>query len=101
MWCVEVLDGPYEGLIYQYDTIRLVDAQGNLVEEDAEVDDTYISFNTITISNPKKVEQTDELSHEIFGEILNELVKTEFERMTLVDETNESELIDSQKLDTQ
>jgi len=102
MWCIEVLDGPYHGLVFQYDTIKLVDENGNTPEnEDVPEGDLFISFNTITIKNPNKIELKDDMSEEIFGEILNKLFKEELSRMTLIDEEYVEEIDEPESTGTE
>lgn len=101
MWCVEIMNGPYTGLVYQYDTIRLVDSKGNIVEDDTPEEEMYVTFNTITIKNPNEVELTNEQSKQIFGEILNKLMTEEIDRMTLIDEDYVEEIDESESLNTE
>jgi hypothetical protein len=66
-WCVEITeDGPYKGLIYQYDTVKL--------QETAE-GDVEFHFSTVFVNNPNDVSDTDQELIEAFGQILVELIE--------------------------
>lgn len=73
-WCVKITEGDYEGLVYQYDVVRI----------DDEVDDNgaaQLTFNTITIDNPNNVDLTQENDKGILGGILVEIISQQLEEM--------------------
>ena len=67
MQCIKITEGDYEGVVFQYDNIRL--------EEDKE-DEASISFNFITVENEKGLDLTEEPFIDILGQILNELLRS-------------------------
>ena len=66
LMCIEVEDGPFKGVVFQYDNLRL--------DED-EDDDAKVSFNFITVKNEQGLDLTSEDFIAILGEILNELLR--------------------------
>lgn len=66
-WCVKITEeGPYAGLIFQYDTIR--------IEETAEGEPEF-HFSTIFVDNPNDVSNSNPELIRGFGEILVDLVE--------------------------
>ena len=60
---IQILDGPLEGLVYQYDTV-------GFNEEDATEDGAILEFNTLELENPNKFDLTTEENGTILGDIL-------------------------------
>ena len=86
-WCVEIEEGQFTGVVYQYDTI-------NFEEIDAG-EDAVLKFNTITVSNPNEEDLTDEEFSGIIGDIL---VKIIAERMDENEEPNAGNTSNIKKL---
>lgn len=70
-WCIRILDGEYEGLVYQYDTVR--------IEEDDE--GAVLHFNTITVENPNNADLTEENDKHILGGILTAIIEEELNQL--------------------
>ena len=66
-WCVEIQEGTFEGLVYQYDTI-------NFKETDENGDDAVLNFNTITVDNPNEEDLTTEEFSGIIGDVLVKII---------------------------
>ena len=66
-WCVEIEEGTFKGVVYQYDTI-------NFKELDEEGTDATLKFNTIMVSNPNEEDLTDEEFSGIIGDILVKII---------------------------
>jgi len=66
LMCIEILEGDYAGVMFQYDNIRM--------EEKSE-DDVRMHFNFITIKNEQGLDLTEEPFIDTIGEILNELLR--------------------------
>jgi len=64
-WCVQILEGDYEGLIYQYDTVEFLE----------ENNDTILKFNTITVENKDEYELTGDEFTSIIGDILVNIIE--------------------------
>lgn len=81
-WAIEIKDGEYEGVVYQYDTV-------SFDEEDN--GDVILSFNTITLNNPKDLNLTSESFESILGEILTEIIEEQLEQVNGEDGTGDTE----------
>ena len=66
-WCVEIEEGTFKGVVYQYDTI-------NFKETDENGDDAVLNFNTITVDNPNEEDLTDDEFSGIIGDILVKII---------------------------
>lgn len=65
-WTILIEEGDYQGVAYQYDTV-------SINEEDN--GDVVLSFNTITLDNPNKLDLYNEEFEVIMGEILTDLIE--------------------------
>lgn len=72
-WCIKILDGEYEGLVFQYDTVKFNPPANG--EEYAADEETTLTFNTITVENPNNVNLTEENDKGIMGAILVDLIQ--------------------------
>ncbi len=88
-WCVEIEEGQFTGVVYQYDTINF-----NEIDEGG---DAVLKFNTITVSNPNEEDLTDEEFSGIIGDIL---VKIIAERMDENEEENAGNTSNTEELNT-
>ena len=66
-WCVEIQEGPFEGVVYQYDTIHFKEA-------DEQGEDAILDFNTITVDNPNDEDLTTEEFSSIIGDVLVKII---------------------------
>lgn len=66
LMCIEILEGEYKDVIFQYDNLRLV--------EDSD-EEASMNFNFITVKNEQNLDLTSEDFIAILGEILNELLR--------------------------
>ena len=82
-WCIKIHDGEYEGLVYQYDKVKM--------EEDKDGDGAMITFNTITVENPNDVDLTEENEKSIMGVILTDIITQQMK------EHNENGTSDTEK----
>lgn len=81
LMCIKIMEGDYEGVVFQYDNIRL--------EED-EDEEASISFNFITVDNPEELDLTAKPFIDILGEIMNELLRSFVENADRTDNTEAS-----------
>ena len=88
-WCVEIEEGQFTGVVYQYDTINF-----NEIDEGG---DAVLKFNTITVSNPNEEDLTDEEFSGIIGDIL---VKIIADRMDESEEENAGNTSNTEELNT-
>ena len=70
-WCIKILDGEYAGLVYQYDVVK--------IGEEAEDGSAELTFNTITVENPRNVDLTEENDKGILGGILVSIIQEQLE----------------------
>ena len=72
-WCVKILEGELEGLVYQYDTVAF--------NED-ESGQGYLDFNILMVENPKEKDFTSAPATVILGNILCEIVEDNLREST-------------------
>lgn len=65
---IKILDGPLEGVVYQYDTI-------SFAEEEHEDGSMTLSFNTLELENPLNYDLSSEENGSIIGDILVEIIE--------------------------
>jgi hypothetical protein len=73
-WAVKILDGEYEGLVYQYDIVKFNESEGE--------DGADITFNTITLDNPNNADLTEENDKGILGAVLVDIIQQQLEQMS-------------------
>jgi hypothetical protein len=81
--CIEVLDGPLMGLIFQYDTVNFIEP------EDSEGGDATLQFNTLACHNPDNFDLTDDANGDILGNILLEIITSSLKDMEETDDNRE------------
>jgi len=74
-WCVEIAEGEFKGVVYQYDTIN--------INEPEKGEDAVLKFNTITVDNPNEEDLTDDEFAGIIGDILVKIISDRMEEETL------------------
>lgn len=67
-WCIKILEGEYEGVVYQYDTI-------NMKIEETEDDEAVIKFEYIKVDNPNDLDLDSNEFVTIIGDILTEFLQ--------------------------
>ena len=72
-WSIQIDEGDYEGVVYQYDTVSF--------EESAENGDVVLNFNTITLENPNELDLTTSEFETIMGDILVSIIEEQLEQM--------------------
>jgi len=77
-WSIEILDGVYEGLVYQYDTVSVKEVDEQVV----------LDFNVIALHNPKEFDLTEAETSTIMGDILGELIEQYLEEQNDVENGN-------------
>ena len=82
-WCIQINDGEYEGLVYQYDTVK--------IGEEDENGEAALTFNTVTVANPNNVDLTEENDKGILGSVLVDIIQEQIERETTDDENRASD----------
>lgn len=70
-WAIQILEGELEGLIFQYDTVKITENENG--EEGA-----TLEFNTIYLSEVDN-NLTDEEKKNILGDILVDILKEQIE----------------------
>lgn len=81
-WAIQIQEGEYEGVVYQYDTVSFnEEEQGQVV----------LSFNTITLENPNNLDLTAEGFETILGDILTGIIEEQLEQMENEDGTGNTE----------
>ena len=83
-WCIQIQEGEYNGLVYQYDVVKI----GDEIDEDGSA---TLTFNTITVSNPNNVDLTEENDKGILGGILVEIIKEQLETLNNENGTPDTE----------
>ena len=73
LWAIEIVDGPYVGLVYQYDKIEVPD-----VMDDPEAE-YLIGFNYVVVDNPRKYDLTSDEIKDIMGNILVNTIQSVLE----------------------
>lgn len=76
-WAIRIEEGEYEGVSYQYDTVSINEEEGDVV----------LSFNTITLENPKELDLTNDEFENIIGDILTSVIEEQLENMNGEDGT--------------
>ena len=82
MWCIEILEGKYESVIYQYDVI-------NVSDEDLKTG--KLNFSFITVQNPNTLDLTQKEFTVIIGDILTELIEEYFIERDKQDRTSSTQ----------
>lgn len=80
-WAVRIEEGEYEGVAYQYDTVSINEEEGDVV----------LSFNTITLENPKELDLTSDEFENIIGDILTSVIEEQLENLNGEDGTGGTE----------
>jgi actin-like ATPase involved in cell morphogenesis len=80
-WAVRIGEGDYEGVAYQYDTVSINEEEGEVV----------LSFNTITLDNPKELDLKSDEFESIIGDILVSIIEEQLENMNGEDGTGSTE----------
>lgn len=75
-WSIRISEGPYQGVVYQYDTVSLETRNGD-------EDDVYLTFNTITLENPDNLNLTAQLFEDTVGDILTSIIEEHLESQNL------------------
>lgn len=70
-WAVKIAEGDYEGVVYQYDTVSINEEEGDVV----------LSFNTITLDNPKELDLTTDEFESTIGDILTSVIEEQLEQL--------------------
>jgi hypothetical protein len=70
-WAIKIAEGDYEGVTYQYDTVSINEEEGDVV----------LSFNTITLDNPKELDLTNDEFENIIGDILTSVIEEQLEQL--------------------
>jgi len=74
-WAIELKEGTYEGVVYQYDTVSVNEEEGDVV----------LSFNTVTLENPKDLDLKTEEFESIIGGILTSIIEEQLEQESNVE----------------
>ena len=80
-WAVRIEEGDYEGVAFQYDTVSINEEEGEVV----------LSFNTITLDNPKELDLKSDEFESIIGDILVSIIEEQLENMNGEDGTGSTE----------
>lgn len=80
-WAIRLEEGDYEGVVYQYDTVSFNEEEGEVV----------LSFNTITLENPKELDLTTNEFESTIGDILVSIIEEQMEQMNGEDGTGNTE----------
>lgn len=80
-WSVEIEEGDYKGIVYQYDTVSINEEEGDII----------LSFNTITLDNPENLDLTTDEFENTVGEILTNIIEEQLEQMADEDGTGNTE----------
>jgi hypothetical protein len=86
-WCVEIQEGTFKGVVYQYDTI-------DFKETDENGEDAVLKFNTITVENPNEEDLTELEFSGIIGDVLVKIIAERMEDKDL-NECNTSDTKES------
>ena len=83
-WAIKLEEGVYKDVVYQYDTVSFEGGEN-------EGDDVVLTFNTITLDNPDKLDLTSEDFEVIISDILTEIIEEQLENMNDEDGTGDTE----------
>jgi|SaaInlStandDraft_2_1057019.scaffolds.fasta_scaffold145595_2 hypothetical protein len=72
-WCVEILEGEFKGLAYQYDVVNFKE-----IDEEAVLD-----FNTVTVKNPNNIDLEDDNLETVLGDVLVDIINSRLEEEEL------------------
>jgi len=85
-WSFKILEGKYEGVIYQYDTVKFEEKEEN------DKDVGFLHFNTLMVENPYDDSIIDDEDFkQTVGDILVEQIKIGFEEYDDTSRTNDTE----------
>lgn len=76
-WCIEIEEGDLQGLVYQYDTVKVVDKTDTSIEGND--GNLHLDFTVIDVSNPKKYDLTDQQNIDIMGQVLVKILDEHME----------------------
>tara|TARA_B000000532_G_C18854357_1_gene400959 strand:- start:122 stop:433 length:312 start_codon:yes stop_codon:yes gene_type:complete len=82
MWCVHILEGKYQDVIYQYDVINV---------SDEDIKNGRLNFSFISIENPNNLDLTMKEFHNTIGDILTELIEGYFAERDKQDRTSSTQ----------
>jgi hypothetical protein len=80
-WAIKLEEGDYAGVAFQYDTVSFNEEEGDMV----------LSFNTITLENPDKLNLTTDQFESIIGDILVGIIEENLENAKDEDGTGDTE----------
>ena len=80
---LEILDGPLEGLIFQYDTVNFIEP------DESENGEATLEFNTLPCHNPENFDLTSSEYGSILGDILVEIITNSLKDMETPDDNRE------------
>lgn len=86
-WAIRIQDGNYEGVAFQYDTVSFNEEDGDVI----------LSFNTVTLENPKNKDLKTEEFESIIGGILTDIIEKNLEET----EKNEQNRVSDPKASSQ
>ena len=85
-WAVQIDNGKYANVVYQYDTVSINEEEGELT----------ITYNTITVSNPNDLDLKSEEFEGIMGEVITDLIETHLQEIDNDDGTADTTQPDTQ-----
>lgn len=86
-WSIEIMDGDYAGLVYQYDTVSVRE------QDDGQV---VLDFNVINLESPQDIDLSEEKVSGIMGDILVELIEQYLETQDVENGNTGTEESDTQ-----
>jgi len=81
-WCIKIKDGEYNGVIYQYQTVK--------IDEEKDGDGAVLQFKTALVEKPDSVNLTKDKDQNIMGAILVDILNEQFETAKVTDENGTS-----------
>jgi hypothetical protein len=70
-WCIKINEGQFREVVYQYDTVSF----------NEEGEELILSFNTITIENPRNKDLSSKDFEDTIGDILTNLIVDHLEEI--------------------
>ena len=80
-WAIKILEGDLEGVVFQYDTVKIEEVGGQGI----------LNFDVLNIENDERVDTSDQVTSEILGGILVDIIEQQMREMENGDGNTDTE----------
>lgn len=80
-WAIKVLEGDLEGVVFQYDTVKFEEVNGQGI----------LNFDVLNVENGEKVDTGDQVTSDILGGILVDIIEQQMREMDNGDGNTDTE----------